>query len=400
MSQLSFKYQAIDSTGGRARGVIGAPTREDAYRKVVESGLKPISIKPAQAGLFRRRKKISTKDLSHLTYQFSVLMEARVPIADGLRSIAEQETNTQLQQVIEEIAGKIEAGESITSAMEPHRALFGDTYVETLHAAEVSGNLIEVLAHLATMLDRQYEMSKEVKGALMYPICVMGALLLAVSFLVIFVVPKFASMFESRGVDLPMLTQGLLSGSELVRDYWYLLVGGGVGGILLCRRLWRDEASRCRIDRFFHMIPHLRTMLVGMGVARFAHVFGLALRSGLSLLDALELAGTASGRPLMQADAERMRKQVNEGGRLADVLIACDYLPGFSRRMLMAGEEAGELPRMCQIIARHYDREVSHLAKNVATIIEPVMIAGLAGVVLVIALSIFLPMWNMAAVIG
>jgi type II secretory pathway component PulF len=141
-------------------------------------------------------------------------------------------------------------------------------------------------------------------------------------------------------------------------------------------------------------------VLKGMAVSRFANVLGLCLRSGLNLMESLEMAGRASGRPLMLSDAEKMIEQVNHGGRLADVFLTCGYLPAFTRRMLTAGEEAAELPRMCTVVSRHYDREVTHLTKNVTTVIEPVMIVGLAGVVLLVALAIFLPMWNMTSLIG
>jgi len=399
MSQISFQYKAINACGARTRGVMHAPSRDEAYRRIVASGLRPVHIRNQSArGGFRRR--ISLKDISHLTYQFSVLMEARVPIADGLRSIGEQEPNQRLRAVITDVAGRIESGETITASLEPHRAVFGDIYVETLRAAEQSGNMIEVLSHLATMLDQQYEMRKQVKGAMLYPICVISALLIAVIFLVLVVVPKFATMFAARGVDLPMLTEALLATSLFCKSWWFLILGGLLGGLLALRKAWATPSWRRRIDRTLHRVPFLRDLLIGTGVSRFAHILGLSLRSGLNLLDAISMAGTASGRPLLVADAERMQKQVNQGGRLADVLLACEYIPGFARRMMTAGEEAGELPKMCQIVARHYDREVSHLAKNIATIIEPVMIVGLAIVVLIISLAIFLPMWNMAVVIG
>ena len=138
----------------------------------------------------------------------------------------------------------------------------------------------------------------------------------------------------------------------------------------------------------------------GLTGAAFTSVLGVSLRSGLSLIDALETSGRASGRPLLHVEAAKLRDQVNLGRRLSDVIVTCDYLPAFAQRMMAAGEEAGELPKMCEIVARNYDREVVHLTKNVTTIIEPIMIVGLAGVVLIVALAIFLPMWNMAALIG
>jgi type II secretory pathway component PulF len=234
----------------------------------------------------------------------------------------------------------------------------------------------------------------------MYPICVVSALALAVVFLMTFVVPKFAQMFESRGIDLPVPTQILIVISTFFRTYWYAILGGVIAAIWLVRKGWRTPSTRRKMDTWLHRVPLLRDVLRGVAISRFANVLGVSLRSGLSLLEAIEMAGRAAGRPLMLADAEKMRDQVNHGGRLADVLLTCNYLPAFTRRMFAAGEEAAELPRMCAVVARHYDREVTHLTKNVTTVIEPIMIVGLAGVVLLVALAIFLPMWNMTALIG
>jgi type II secretory pathway component PulF len=283
--------------------------------------------------------------------------------------------------------------------MSRHRELFGDVYIETIRAAEVSGNMIEVLKQLADMLDRQYETTKSVKGALMYPICVIAALTLAVTFLLIFVVPRFAAMFEARGLALPLPTQALIGFSSIITGYWYLVLGL-LGGVFFGTRWgWRRPTTRQKMDTALHKLPFIRSVLQGLAVSRFARVLGITMRSGLSLLDALEMAGRAAARPLLEADARTMREQVKLGGRLSDVVQTCEYLPPFTRRMIAAGEEAAELHRMCDIVARHYEREVGYMTKNVATIIEPIMIMGLAGVVLIIALAIFLPLWNMGALI-
>lgn len=401
MSTLSFHYTALKPEGGRTRGTLRAIDQAEAIRLVRAAGLQPIRIRLRHQRLgASRRRRVSAKELAHLTCQFSVLMEARVSIADGLRSIAEQESNPRLQFVINDVARQIEAGNTITDSMRPHRQVFGEIYLETIHAAEVSGNLTEVLAHLAEMLDRQYETIKNVRGALIYPACVLTSLLLGVTFLLIFVIPRFSSMFESRGLQLPMVTRVLVQVGDFAATFWPMIGVGLVGGWLGLKTLWRHPVWRQRIDQSLHRIPYIRDLLVGMAIARLTHVFGLSLRSGIGLIDALEVAGNACGRPMLMRDVDRMREQVKHGGRLADVLFACPYLPGFARRMLIAGEEAAEMPRMCRVVARHYDREVMHLAKNMATFIEPVMIIGLAATVLVIALAIFIPMWNMGSLIG
>jgi type II secretory pathway component PulF len=398
MSQLAFQYHAIDRRGSKTKGVLRAESQNDAYRQVIAAGMQPVKIAEVRQRRGRGRR-ITVKDLSHLTYQLSVLMEARIPIIDGLRSIADQENNPRFKHVINDVAQRIESGQRVTEALSPHRELFGDVYVDTVRAAESSGNMTVVLASLAEMLDRQYEVNKNVKGALMYPICVVGALGLAVTFLMIFVVPKFATMFASRGVELPVPTKILIAFSDFLRTYWYVILAAMIGGVWGLKRACKRPTTRRRLDTALHKVPFLRDVLKGLAVSRFAHVLGISAKSGLGLIDAIEMAGRASGRPLLMLDAQKMQDQVKHGGRLSDVLLDCNYLPPFTRRMMAAGEESAELSKMCGIVARHYDREVAHLTKNVTTVIEPILIVGLAGIVLLVALAIFLPMWNMASLI-
>ena len=397
MSQLVYKYKAINSKGKQVKGSLKARSREEAYKHITASNLKPLRLDRKGSG--RRSSKVTLKDLSHLTYQLSVLMEARIQIVDGLRSIADQEQKQGLRDIVEDIANQIEAGHSVTDSLMPHKKIFGEVYVETIRAGETSGNMTEVLHHLAEMTDRKYEMTKSIKGALIYPISVVTVLLIAVTFLMIFVVPRFANMFETRGMELPLPTQIIIGISDAIRHYWFIHLGLIIGGVWGIRKAWSHPELSRKIDSLLHHIPYISNFLLSLGISHFSTVLGVSLRSGLNLIDALDIAGRASGRPLMMADARKLCNQVNQGGRLSDVILECEYLPTFVKRMLASGEEAGELPRMCEIIAKNYDREVTHLAKNVSTIIEPVLIVGLASIVLIIALAIFLPMWNMGELI-
>ena len=400
MNQQTFQYRAINESGVLSKGVLQATDRNDAYHQIVASGMKPVKLALRRSMTFGRKgSKASVKDLARFTYQFSVLMEARIPIADGLRSIAEQEQNQRFAMILIEIAKEIEAGNTVTDALSKHRKLFGDVYIETIRAAEVSGNMIKVLARLAEMLDQRYETLKNIRGAMIYPMCVVGVMCLAVTFLMAVVLPRLSDMYGSRGVELPMITQLLMGFAHFVRSYWYLLIAGGIGAVFGVRKACNNPKSRATIDIWLHKIPGLRDILVGLAVSRFTHVLGLSLQSGIGLIEALELSGRSSGRPLLESDSRKMRDQVKNGGRLSEVLLACDYLPGFAKRMVASGEEAAELPRMCRLVAKHYDREVEHLTKNLSTMIEPIAVVGLAAVVLVIALAVFLPMWSMGALL-
>ncbi len=399
MTQLSYKYRAIDAQGMRRTGILQADNQSEAYRQLTTAGMKPLKLVARRGAGGMGRGRVGVKELAHLTYQFSVLMDARIPIADGLRSIAEQESG-RLQEVVRDVASQIESGYSVTEALIQHRSVFGDVYIETVRAAEVSGNMVKVLGRLAEMLERQSESNKNIKGALIYPICVLVAMVLGAGFLMIFVIPKFTSMYASRGVDLPMPTQLLMNLSVALRSYWPLILGVVVGVAYLVRKAWSREESRHKIDGWLHKVPVLRDVLQGLAVSRFAHVLGTSLQSGLGLIEALQMAAGASGRPLLQQDVQKMSDQVKQGGKLADVMLACAYLPGFARRMIAAGEETAEMSRMCEIVARHYDREVEHLTKNLPAVLEPILIVGLAGIFLVIALAIFLPMWDVGNLMG
>lgn len=407
MSTMTYEYRAVDRAGARRSGITEAANEVEAFRRVAAQGLTPIELRPARrrtaaAGsrLGRRGKRIRVKDLSHFTYQLGVLVSSRIPLSDGLMSIAEQERPGPLKTVASDIARRIDSGQQIADAMAEHRASFGDVYIETIRAAERSGNLSKVLEHLSETLERTHEMRSQIKGAMIYPCCVVGVLGLAVTFLLGFVVPRFARMFEQRGIDLPVFTRLLMNFGSSLQGFWWLYAAGLFAVVMAVRLAWRRPRGRTVIDAAVHRIPYIADILRGVALARFSRVLGLSLASGVGLIDALELAGRSAGRPTFQRDVERLATQVRHGGSLADVLPGCPYLTPFTRRMLAAGEQSAELPRMCSIIARHYERESSQLAKGISTVIEPVLIVGIAVVVLVVALAIFLPMWDMVRLVG
>ncbi len=401
MSALLFEYRAVDRAGRPHRGSETAPSEIDAYRQVSARGLIPVSIRRrgSGGGSFLSSGRFRSKDVAHLTAQLAVLVGARIPLSDGLLSISEQEPNRRFAGVIRDLAARVEAGTPLADAMAAQGNAFGDVYIETIRAAEKSGNLPKVLEQVSEMLERGEETAQQVKSALAYPVCVVFVLLLGMTFLMGFVVPKFGAMYASRGVELPALTQLLVTLGDSLQRWWFVHLGAVVGGALGVRQAWRSPTGRIALDRFMHRVPGLREVLVGLAMGRFARVLGVSLGSGLGLIESLELAGRAAGRPTLLADVERMGEQVRVGGRLSEVLAGCGYIPPFGKRMLAAGENAGELPKMCGLIARHYDRETMHLSKQLTTAIEPIMVVLIAGALLVVALAIFLPMWNMASLI-
>ncbi|MEC9374458.1 MAG: type II secretion system F family protein [Planctomycetota bacterium] len=402
MSQLSFEYVALDRAGVRRQGVMSAAGRDEAYRKVAATGLTPVKLKQVrQRGVkIAVGSRVTAQDIAQFTYQLSALLTARIPVADGIRGAAEQESNPRLRKALFQIAADIQSGSTIADALDRQKSLFGSVYVETIRAAEKSGSLIKALGYLAEMTERRQEARQAIRQALTYPVIVLTALGTATLFLLVFVVPRFAAMFEERGVELPALTRGLQAAGESMRQFWwaYGLAVAGVGFGLWALR--RSERGRAGIDTALHRTPLLRRVLVGLAVARFTRVFAVCLEAGLGLIESLEMSGRSSGRPLLQREVKLMSEQVRQGERLSGAFTSRSYIPSFARRLISAGEESAELSRMCNLVARHYERESMHLIKNASTVLEPLLIALLTGVVLVIALAIFLPMWDMVRLVG
>lgn len=390
----TYEYVAIDRHGQRRKGTARASSEVDAFRQVTAAGLTPLRLKVVRARASGSGR-VTQKAIANVTYQLGVMIGARVPLSQAIRGVAEQEAPGRLRDVLLAVAAKIEAGSRIADALQEHEAVFGSLYIETIRAAEQSGNLVKVLEYLSEMLERDVEMRSTVKSALMYPACTVCVLALAVAFLVGFVVPRFSKMYASKQMELPFLTRVLIGLGDSVQSYWWAYLLGTALTVLAVRALWKSAAGRDRIEGMLHKVPVISSLLIGMSMARFARVFGLCLSSGLSLIDALRMGGNASGRPALVRDVHVIIEQVRSGGRLGAVLLACNYMPLFARRMLISGEETAELGRMCGVIAKHYERDTSLTAKNMSTLIEPVLIVLIAGVVLAVALGIFLPMWDM-----
>lgn len=400
-STLTFEYRAVDAAGVRKTGKTTGKTEAEVFRQLTAMGLTPLSLKQAaNAASGGRVRKVGLKQLAQFTSQLSVLVSARISISEGLTSIAESEPDPAVRSVAKDVAARIASGETIADALSAHPRVFNRIYVETVRASEKSGNLTKALEHLAEMLEKQEETRRAIKGALMYPCCVIVALSLGVTFLLVYVVPKFATMFAQRGVDLPIFTKVLQAFGFSMQSYWYLYLGLLIGTVFGVRFVWSKPAGRAAIESGLHRIPYLRAILVGLAMQRFAQVLGVSIHSGLGLIESLELAGRAAGRPKLQADVDRLTSQVRTGGHLSDCLPACNYITPFAKRMITAGETAADLPRMCAVVARQYERETAHLTKNISTVIEPILVVLIAGVVMVVALAIFLPMWDMVKLMG
>jgi len=328
----------------------------------------------------------------------SVLLEANIPIARGLHSIAEHEKNPALRDMIFDIASMIESGDRITSAFSRYAHVFGDVYIETLRSAEKTGQIGPVASHLADMLERNIETTQQIKRALTYPIIVIAFVAVALSVIVIFVVPKFATIFEANGVDLPLTTRIVRTMGVSITQFWWVYLVVAFTGTFMLIKAWKSRHGRRRIEKILHKLPYIGNMLTSVTTARFSRVMSIGLESGIEVIEAIEIAGGSTGRPVFQDECVRMCDRMRSGDSLSDVINRAHGLPSFARRLFGSGKDSKELARAGKIIARHYDRQSDHLAKNINTIIEPMITMAMAGIVLLVALSVFLPMWQMISI--
>ncbi|MEK6703305.1 MAG: type II secretion system F family protein [Planctomycetota bacterium] len=399
MSLLRFEYLAVSAGGERLTGAIEAPSEHEAFRLVSAKGLTPVRIKEhvERPPLFSWGQ-IKPADIANLTRELAVLVHAKIPLARGLLSIAEHEGKPALKKMVRQIAISIEAGSPITDALSQHKAVFGEVYIETIRAAERSGNLPLVISHLAELLERQMEMKQQLKRALTYPVIVLGVVALAMVIIFVFVVPRFAKTFEQQGVKLPLVTQVVQGIGLSVQHYWFLYVGVIAAGIITITAMWRSATGRPMLELFCTRIPYVGRILLAETAARFSRVMAIGMSSGLDVIDAIEVSGRASGKHAFREETKTMADRLRGGAQLSEVLKSSRFIPNFARRMLAAGKDATELAKACDVVGSHYDREASHLMKNINTVVEPLLTVALAAIVLVVALSVFIPMWEMVRI--
>ncbi len=400
MAKTGFRYIALDARGRRTAGRVESVSEAEATRELARLGLTPIQIKPAKAAksIQIRRDRVTQQDIAALTREMSVLVEAKIPIARGLRSIAEHERKTRLRDMVNDIAMMIESGDKLTVAFGKYQDVFGDVYLETIRSAEKTGTLAEVTNHLADMMERSIETRQHVKRAMTYPLIVICFVALALSVIVIFVVPRFAVIFESNNVPLPLATRLIRTVGDSVRDSWWIYLIAAFGSVYILQRIWTHPSGRLRAEALLFRLPYVGEMLSAVATARFSRVLSIGLDSGIEAIEAISIAGRSTGRPLFRQESDSICDRMRSGESLEAVLQTSQRIPSFARRLLGAGKDSSELSAAGRIISRHYDRIADHLAKNINTIVEPMITIAIAGIVLIVALSVFLPMWQMVSI--
>jgi type II secretory pathway component PulF len=360
-------------------------------------GYTPISIEELrQIKALNVFKKVSLDELNLFTTQLLTLQRAGLPILLSLSAVNKQTRNEYFNSVIQQVITDIEGGGGLSSALANHPDVFNDLYVNMIKAGESSGALDDMLQRLAQLGEDELLMRSRVKSAVRYPMIVVATIFIALFVVLGFVIPKFATLFSSFKVQLPLPTRILLGLSGFITKFWFLvliMIAGAVFGFI---KFINGKQGRPIWDRFklkLYVFGQLNLMII---MARFCRVASILLKSGLPILQILELVKKTVGNVIVERSIDNIKDSVAEGKGISEPMKVSALYPPIVVQMVAIGEETGKVDELLMRVAEYYDSQIDYMLKNLTTLIEPILIFFLGGIVLVMSLAIFLPMWDMA----
>ena len=364
-----------------------------------QQGLLVIDVKEqsvAQKDLFEPFKKVKPGDIVVFTRQFATLINAGLPIVRALYILSEQTDNKKLEETIDAVRKDVEAGISLSEALDKHPKVFSRLYIEMVRAGEIGGILDGVLLRIADQLENDQELRRKVKSAMTYPTIVLILAILAASFMLIFIVPIFARMFEDLGGTLPLPTQVAMGISDILTSVFGVFVYGGMGAAVFGFLRWKKTEQGRRVwGRVSLRIPaKIGDVLQKVALARFARTLGTLSAAGVPILQAIEITATSSGNWVMENALLKSRDAIREGTPIYKPLESEPVFPPMVTRMIAVGEETGDIDGMLTKIAEFYESEVDATVKALTSIIEPLMIVVVGGIVGGIIVAMYLPMFK------
>jgi type II secretory pathway component PulF len=400
---MLFNYDSIDQTGAKHNGSIDAVNVEVAISSLQRRGFVITNIHEADASSsFLSRSipifdRVSMKDVVILSRQLSTLFEAQVSALRIFRLLSQETENATLGKKLVEIASDLQSGSSISNALAKHPKIFSEFYVNMVKAGEESGKLDETFQYLADYLDRTYELSSKVKGALIYPAFVIIVFITVMILMFTVVIPKISGIIAESGAVIPIYTRVIMAISNFLVSYGFILLGMVIVAGFFVVRYIRTPSGKIAFDRFKLTVPYVSTLFRKLYLARLADNMSTMLLSGIPIVRSLELTANVINNQIYQiimADAVEAVK----GGRTLSESLAVDpqAIPGIMIQMMKVGEESGELGNILKTVAHFYAREVTTAIDSLVSLIEPALIVALGGGVAILLASVLIPIYNIA----
>jgi type II secretory pathway component PulF len=389
--------------GGSFSGVFESPTRDAVAAQLDAQGFLPVSITEKQTDLLSsdflsRFRSVSDEDRLFFTRQLHSLISAGVSFSSSFNALISQTENPRLKSVLEEIRRDVEAGTSFSRALEKHPKVFDGLYVGMVNAGEQAGVLDVILERLLQLGEHEQETRQRIKTATRYPKIIIGGMAIAFVILMVFVVPTFAKVYSNFKVELPLPTKIMIWTNYVFIHYWWLLGGLTAGGWYGTKRYLATVAGREQWDRLKLKLPLFGPIFLKSALSRFALIFAVLTRSGLPVLQVLEIVSTTVGNAMLSKVIIRISEAIRGGRNLSDPMREAKFFPPVVLQMVSVGEETGRLDQMLIKVSEYYDREVDYSLKTLSSALEPMLLVAIGGMVLLVALAIFMPWWDLMKV--
>ena len=399
-----FVWVAQTKKGRKLKGEIDAANEAIALSQLKKRNFTVKKLKAKPKDIFGNisflKPKVTKKDLMVFTRQFSTMIDAGLPLVQGLTILAEQSENPTFKAVLKEITKDVEGGSTLAEAMKKHSKIFDTLFVNLVAAGEMGGMLDTILRRLAQFIEKAEKLKSQIKGAMTYPIVVMAIAFIVIAVILVFVIPVFEDMFKSFGSALPTPTQIVVNMSRFLKSniHWVIIA---LIALIYGFKRYRDTAAGKKVtDSLFLKLPVFGNLLKKTAVARFTRTLGTMISSGVPILDALEIVAKTAGNVVIEEIIYEVRGSIAEGQTIAEPLSENDIFPGMVIQMIAVGEATGALDSMLEKIADFYDEEVDAAVGALTSMLEPLLMLFLGGSIGGLVIAMYLPIFEMASAMG
>ena len=357
----------------------------------------PVTIREKKAAgfSFSFKKKVSQTEVAIFTRQFSVMLDAGLPLVQGLDAIAQQHPNPSFKAVLEQIRGDVEAGSTLANAMSRHPKVFDSLYTNMVAAGETGGILDTILQRLSSFIEKIVKLKRALRSALIYPASILTIAVGVVAIILWKVIPVFATLFEGFNVELPLLTRAVIALSRIIENYVFFFAVFIALGVLGLKYYYKTDKGRHAVDRTLLKTPILGQVLRKIAVARFTRTLATLLTSGVPILEGLNITAKTAGNAVLEDVIQDLRQRIEAGGNMADPMRQPGFFPPMVNQMVSVGESTGEMDTMLVKVADYYEEEVDVTVANLLTVLEPVLMVFLGVVVGGIVVAMYLPLFKL-----
>jgi type IV pilus assembly protein PilC len=395
-----YNYNAIDIAGKKRVGQVDARSQSSAVTLLKEQGLFVVTLEEQKEGMVAQIlsfKGVPESEVVGTTRQLATMINAGLPISRALEVMADQTQNKNMRKVLLDILRDVQGGASLSSSLAKHPNAFNQTYVSLVRAGEASGKLDEILRRLADTVESQRDFKSRFKGAMIYPVIVMIAMVGVFILMMVFVIPKLSQMYASMGVDLPTPTKVMIAISDFMVKFWYLVIGAGGFGIFSLQGFLITPKGKQFSAKVMSKLPVFGKLVFQRDVTEFTRTLSLLISSGIPITEALNIVARVVTNPGLSQGALDASKSVEKGGSLSDFLKTDKHFPPLLGQMAAVGEETGQLDDVLSRIGGYYASETDHAIKGLSSALEPIILIMLGGMVGLLIVSIITPIYQITS---